>query len=212
MSRAFILHDGEDDDKSAELDAFLTPLKAGGGEWEGDNNGITIWMPHVNVGDAIVVDGDGMGVRVYPKNEPVKITRHSFHFVHRAMLLVEYDHGAHHVNRIHPGTVDLETFTMPFEYGIDRLLNAEEALMWLSAQPVKIVLGDMREPVDVERPFEDFVAGDMEAVEEYIKEHRDEMPGLQGAHDLLNEWFNGWEQPFKWEKDPPFDNVTEFRR
>jgi len=185
--RAFILHDGEDDERSQELHEFLSPLKAAGGDWEGDNSGITIWMPPVAVGDAIVVDHDGLGVRVYPKNQPIKITRHAFRHVYAAILLIEHDNGAHHMNRIHgPGTVDLDTFTVPFEYGIDRLLNADLALGWL------------RDENSVE--FEDLVIGEQGDQMAVVRRHRDEQPGLAIAHDLLNAWFDGWQRPYKWEQ------------
>lgn len=185
MTRAFILHDGMDDIKNEELDDFLTPLKNADGDWEGDNSGVTVWMPHVNVGDAIVVDHDGLGVRIFPKDEKIKITRHMFRHVYAAMLQVERDNGAHHVNRIQPGAVDLDTFTVPFEYGIDRLLNADAALDWLAAH----------NPVE----FEDLMVGSDEDQLAVLHRYSGEQPGLKTAHELLNDWFLGWERPYAWE-------------
>jgi hypothetical protein len=183
--RAFILHDGEDDAKTDELQEFLKPLKDADGDWEGDNSGITVWMPPVAVGDAMLFGGDG-GFRVLKKGEPVRITKHAFRHVYDAMLLVEHDNGAHHANRIHPGMVDLDTFLMPFDYGIDRLLNADAALGWLADEDGVL--------------YEDLIIGEQGDQLAVVKKHRDEQPGLVTAHELINDWFNAWTRPYAWEK------------
>jgi hypothetical protein len=142
-------------------------------------------MPPVKVGDVIVTDHEGLAFRIFHKGEKIKITKHAFTSVYAAMLAVEHDNGAGHLNRIHPGMVDLDTFTMPFDYGIERLLNADAALEWLSDHS------------SVE--FEDLCIGEQSDQLAVIKKHGDEHPGLATAHALINDWFNGWERPYAWE-------------
>jgi hypothetical protein len=35
-----------------------------------------------------------------------------------------------------------------------------------------------------------------------VRRHAEHWPTLQIAHDLLNDWFNGWERPYRWEPKP----------
>lgn len=63
----FVLHDGEDVERTDALHEFL-----GQTEWEGDESGVTLQQGlHVEVGDTIVrVQGyDGLLVRRAPKTE-----------------------------------------------------------------------------------------------------------------------------------------------
>lgn len=60
----FVLHDGEDDDKTAELHAFLEKAKLGKrGEWEGYGDGIIIYL-QAEAGDTIEIDDETGAVRV----------------------------------------------------------------------------------------------------------------------------------------------------
>jgi hypothetical protein len=174
--RSFRLHDGEDDKRTDELHEFLEqPTHTRGHDWDGHNSGITILLD-VQDGDTIVVIGDGAFL-ILRKSEPVKITWATFPLVSSAMRLVELDNGAHHVNRIHNRTiVDMDTFTMPYEYGVDKLVQAENAFF-----------NYYRECGD--ELFREFVTGDQDVAEENMKTR----PGLQAAHKLMNDWFNGWE-------------------
>lgn len=173
--RSFVLHDGDNDEKNDELQAFLDqPVNMRGHDWEGSNSGISIWLS-VRPKDSIVVVGDGMFL-ILRHDEKVKITAQTFPFVWAAMREVELDNGAHHVNRIAgEQVIDLFTFTMPYEYGVDKLTAAENALYnyALSFGPEAMC---------------NFVTGDQDMAEENIKLH----PEMRTAHDLLNAWFNGW--------------------
>jgi hypothetical protein len=55
--RTFELHDGEDEKKTDELHKFLenVPIII---EWEGENNGINIWL-HVPIGSTVEIHDDG---------------------------------------------------------------------------------------------------------------------------------------------------------
>lgn len=171
MFKVFVLHDGEDDKKTEELHKFLQPVKDTGCDWEGDSSGITIVMS-VLVGDVIAVGHDG-GVRVLRKGEPVLITEHTFPLTYKAMLAVEYDNGAHHVNRIcGPDTVVLDVFKMPYAYGIEKLVQCEEALAYID----EAELGNL-------------VSGSEEDQAALIAK----WSGLAVSCKLLDDWFNGWE-------------------
>jgi hypothetical protein len=175
--RSFELHDGEDETKTDDLHAFLEqPVNSRGHEWEGHNAGIYV-MLHVNVGDTIVVIGDG-AILVLRKGEKVKIMAHTFPFVWAGMREIELDNGAHHVNRISgEEVIDLTTFTMPYDYGVHRLVAAENALY-------NFVLRFGAEMMT------EFVAGDQAKAEENIRLN----PELGIASALLNSWFNGWRE------------------
>lgn len=181
MARMIQIHDGEDEQKTDALHDFMKDASL---DWEGDNAGITIWLT-AHEGDTIVVGDDG-GLRIFKKTDKVLITRHAFRHVYEAMLMVEHDNGAHHANRIHPGMVDLDTFSMPYEYGLERLIVADEALARL------------REANSVEH--EDLVIGEEGDQRAVVKKYEISNAGLAVAHDLINEWFNGWERPYKWEQ------------
>jgi hypothetical protein len=179
--KSFLLHDGEDDTKTKELHAFLEPLCGDGSpnSWEGDNHGLSLWLI-INIGDTMIMRDDG-SFRVLPKNQPVAITKHSFPMTHAAMLLVEYDSGAHHVNRIvGDGTINLEQFLMPYSYGVDKLVKCEAALHQLMARTKNHV-------------FEDLVIGDEIDQLAIIEKYKTEIPDLVVAHTLVNDWFNAWE-------------------
>lgn len=177
--RGFVLHDGEDEAKTNELHEFLDqPVHTRGHDWEGHNSGIYITLD-VGQGDAIVVIGDGAFL-ILRKGEKVKITWSTFPMTHLAMLEVEMDNGAHHVNRVlaaagEPPMVDLEVFTMPYEYGVDKLVATENALYNFLRRWGRDV-------------FNEFCTGDQSMQEETIKSN----PEMQVAHDLINAWFNGW--------------------
>lgn len=177
--RMFLLHDGEDEKKTDELQSFMTDH---GMDWEGDNSGITIWLA-AGVGDTILIGNDN-ALRILRKSEPVAITKYSFPHVYRAMLMVEHDNGAHHLNRIHkiagePDVVDLDCFQMPYEYGVDKLIEADRALEMLSDSPVE---------------FEDMIIGEEGDQIAVVKRHSIKNPGLETAHALINDWFNAWEK------------------
>lgn len=187
--KAFQLHEdtGETDanTKTDELHAFLHPLCNGdtGHDFEGSNSGLVIYL-NVNIGDTIVL-GDS-GVRVLEKDKPVIITEEAFPNVFEAMLAVEYDNGAHHVNRIAKAShgeaanpIDLTRFEMPYSYGVDRLVRAEEAI-----QTFVRLRG---------ATIEDFACGEQTEMEELIRVLAPKIPDLKIAHDLLNDWFNAWE-------------------
>lgn len=175
--RSFVLHDGESDEKTNELHEFLDqPVNTRGHEWEGHNSGIYITLD-VGQGDAIVVIGDG-ALLILRNREKVKITWSTFPMVWRAMREVEFDNGGHHVNRIcGPGTVDMDTFTMPWEYGVDKLVTAENALFNFEYRFGR-------------EAFEEFCTGDQAKQEANILENAE----LKVAYDLLNEWFEGWSE------------------
>lgn len=173
--KAFTLHDGEDDDKTEELHKIMAEKVL---DWEGDNSGITVWIA-VAAGDTMLFGDDG-SFRVLSKKLPVTITKHAFRYVFAAMLLVEHDNGAPHVNRIFgPGTVDLSIFTMPYEYGVEKLAAADDALAVLSNES------------SVE--FEDLVIGDEEDQLAIVRKYSEKNPGLAVAHQLINDWFNAWD-------------------
>lgn len=182
--KSFLLHDGEDDETTEKLHALMTEK---GLDWEGDNSGITVWIA-VQAGDTMLFGDDG-AFRVISKDvKHVPITKHCFRHVYDAILMVEHDSGAHHVNRIHPGMVNLNMFVMPYDYGVERLVIADDALGWLA------------EHSSVE--LEDLVVGEQGDQEAVVRRHAEAQPGLQVAHDLINEWFNGWERPYRWEPKP----------
>ena len=58
--KTFVLHDGEDEDKTEELHTFMGDMT-----WEGDCGGITIWL-EARVGDTIVINDDD-SVRIIRK-------------------------------------------------------------------------------------------------------------------------------------------------
>lgn len=183
--KAFTLHDGEDEDKTDNLHTFLQESTYGQGhEWEGDGAGITI-MQRVTPGDVILVHDD-TSIRVLRKGEKVVVNRFTFPALHRAMLAVEMDNGAHHVNRIaamgegFAEPVDLDTFTVPYEYGVESVVEAENALVNLLRLDSGAEL------------FETLVVGEQTEQEQVVTFHR--IAGLGTAHRLLNDWFNGWEQ------------------
>jgi hypothetical protein len=182
--KSFLLHDGEDDETTEELHTLMTEK---GLDWEGDNSGITVWIA-VQAGDTMLFGDDG-AFRVISKNvKNVPITKHCFRHVYDAMLMVEHDNGAHHANRIHPGMVDLSTFLMPYDYGVERLVEANRALEFLQEHS--------------ETEFADLIIGEQGDQEAVVRRHAEHWPTLQIAHDLLNDWFNGWERPYRWEPKP----------
>lgn len=172
---------GSFDDHVNELHDFLNePTYAQGHEWEGHNSGIYINLS-VAQGDYILVNDD-QSIRVLRRGKEVLITKAAFPRVYEAMLAVEYDNGAHHVNRIEgPGTVDLDTFKMPFDYGVDKLVRSENALDALKG---------MRGTPDA---IEDFACGEQGEIETMIKLLESKIPDLGLAHALINDWFNAWE-------------------
>lgn len=189
--KAFELHedtgDTAADAKTNELHAFLHPICNGGTphDFEGSNSGLTIWF-NVTPGDTMIQRADG-SLRVLEKGAKVVIDRVSFPRVFEAFLAVEYDNGAHHVNRIAVESggdykVDLTKFEMPYEYGIDKLCRAENALDSLAS---------MRGTPD---HIENFACGEQGEIEELIKLLAPKIPDLQVAHDLINDWFNAWEK------------------
>lgn len=173
--RSFLLHDGESDEKTTEMHEFLEqPVNLRGHDWEGHNSGIYIQLD-VAQGDTIVVIGDGAFL-ILRKAEKVKITWPVFPMVWRAIREIEFDSGAHHVNRIcGPGTVDMDTFSMPYDYGVDKLVAAENALFNF----------EHRFGVDA---FNEFCTGDQAVQEKNVAEN----PEMGTASALLNAWFNGW--------------------
>ena len=95
-----------------------------------------------------------------------------------AMREIEFDNGAHHLNRIAGEVVvDLDTFSMPYSYGVARLVECENALfnLWHGKS---------------QQVFESFCIGDEDEQRQYVA--LDEK--LRVAHELLNAWFNGWEE------------------
>lgn len=71
LVRTFVLHDGEDEDKTQELHQFLA--EADIHDWEGDEGGVYIYRTvldeeplHAKVGDTIAIDDEG-GVTVRRK-------------------------------------------------------------------------------------------------------------------------------------------------
>jgi hypothetical protein len=178
--KAFTLHDGEDDQKTEALHAFLDPLTSQDqNDWDSGNHGITLLI-NVNMGDTIVLRDDG-SVRVIPKTtEKVLITPHTFFQLHAAMLSVELDNGAHHVNRIAGETVvDLDVFSAPYSRVLD-VVNADAALDRLA---------DLDEDMD----WDTLVTGEQSEQEAVLLKYGLRIPGLQAAHELINDWFNGWE-------------------
>jgi hypothetical protein len=189
--KCFQLHEdtGEPDSvkKTDDLHAFLHPLCVDTEhDFEGSNSGLQIYLS-VKIGDTMILREDG-SIRVLPKGEKVIIDAVSFPHVYKAFLAVEYDNGAHHVNRIareSGGTaaspIDLTKFEMPYDYGVEKLCRAENAMAALAR-----IRGS-------ESQVEDFVCGEQGEQEEIIKLLKPKIPDLQIAHDLINDWFNAWE-------------------
>lgn len=178
--RAFTLHDGEDDKKTEELHQFLDPLTSlDQNDWDSGNHGITLIL-NINMGDTIILREDG-SVRVIPKTtEKVLITPNTFFQLHAAMLSVELDNGAHHVNRIAGETVvDLDVFSAPYRRVLE-VVAADAALDRLA---------DLDEDMD----WDTLITGEQSEQEAVIEKYRDKIPELKAAHDLINDWFNGWE-------------------
>lgn len=174
----------DDTHVNALHDILNEPVNAQGHEWEGHGSGIYINLS-VAQGDTILVNDDN-SIRVLRKGQEVAITKHTFPMVHACMLLVEMDNGAHHLNRIAEveglglEKVDLESFKMPYDYGVDKLCAAENAIGMLTHRVPR-------------EEFDTFVCGEQTEQEELVKLHLPECPGLDTAHALLNDWFNAWE-------------------
>jgi len=189
--KSFLLHedDGttEADKKTNELHAFLHPICNGDTphDFEGHNSGLSVWF-HIESGDTLLIGEDG-GFRVLLKDRPVQITQQTFPMTHLAMLMVEMDNGAHHINRIQraagePDVANLECFEMPYSYGVDKLTEAENALYQLRR-------------VHKKEAFETLITGEQSDQEDIVKGVKDTIPGLSVAHKLINDWFNAWEDP-----------------
>jgi len=188
--KSFLLHEDDGEPaacvKTDELHAFLHPICDQGTphDFDGGNHGLTVSFV-VHVGDTMIMRDDN-SFRVLPKDKPVAITRHAFPMTHMAMLVVEHDNGAHHVNRIaaavgdEQAKINLEQFDMPYAYGVDKLVTCENALYAL-----------MR--MGMLHAFEEFVTGEQSDQDALIESLSSEIPDLSIAHKLLNDWFNGWE-------------------
>jgi hypothetical protein len=187
--KSFTLHEdtGEGDSakKTDELHSFLQPIcnQDSKHDFEGSNSGLMIYL-HVEVGDTMILRDDG-SIRVIEKDEPIRVNKHSFPMVHMAMLTIEQDSGAHHVNRIvalSPGfanPVNLVEFEVPYSYGVDRVCTAEDAMFALMSTGFENI--------------ETFIIGEQSEQEALIQSLEPAIPGLRTAHALLNDWFNAWE-------------------
>lgn len=182
--KAMKLFEDEGDEAAAKVEALHRLLEPICGaqqphDFEGNNGGLSITL-YVDVGDVILTHDDG-SIRILQGGHPVPISEATFPAVHRSMLEVEMDNGAHHVNRIHgPGTVDLDTFIMPFDYGVEKLAQAETALRQVLEHVGK-------------EGWETFVIGEQGEQEALIKQLSPVIPDIQVAHDLINDWFNAWQ-------------------
>jgi hypothetical protein len=191
--KAFQLHEDTGDKEAAkktdDLHAFLHPVCNGDTphDFEGGNHGLSVYFT-INVGDTMVIGSDG-GFRVLPKDQPVRITRAAFMRVYEAMLAVEHDNGAHHVNRIvGAGTINLEEFEMPYSYGVTKLCVAEVALDALHVYCSEYVANG------IEVVYDTIILGEEGEQDDLIKKHSKRFPGLVTAHQLINDWFNSWQK------------------
>jgi hypothetical protein len=183
--RSFKLHDGEDDTVTDEMNLFLKEWHAEqSNDWDGNGSGISLYIT-VDAGDTILMRDD-LSVRVLRQGEPVRINSDTFPMVYAAFLMVEMDNGAHHVNRIAEESgivepVNLTEFEMPYDYGVHKLVLANETLSLLHKH-----VG--------EDGLSTFVIGEQSEQEDLIKQLGPLIPGIRVAHALINDWFNAWEK------------------